>query len=374
MSPDQARALARRLLDAVARRNLPQLVDCYAQEAVMVSPMFGQVQGRAPIMATWEKLFTMFAEWSVEVSDILVDEDRIAVLTTVSAIDSVGWFGLPPTSCAIDYRLVLLLTVAGGRVIRDERIYDSRGLAERLEKTRLDHELRTAAEVQRALLSRTSHRTTFCESVGASVPCRSIGGDFFEFIELPSGEVGIAMGDVAGKGPAAALLGAMLQGMLAAYAPAGGSPAALVGRVNQLLIARRLEARFATFVYGVLAPDGRFVCVNAGHNQPALVGRDGIRRIATGGTILGQFAGAKFEEDTRVLRAGETLVMFTDGVTEAVNTGGEEFGEQRLLAHLAAGASSAPALLLDGLLAAVREFCSDAEQNDDITVMITRFR
>jgi len=263
--------------------------------------------------------------------------------------------------------------VAGSRVLRDERIYDSRGLTERLAKARLDYELQTAAEVQRALLSRTSHRTPFCEFVGASSPCRAIGGDLFEFMELPSGEVGIAMGDVAGKGPAAALLAATLQGMLTADAPAEGSPAAVVGRLNQRLIARQLETRFATFVYAVLAPDGRFVYVNAGHNPPALVGRYGIRRLATSGPILGAFGGARFEEATRLLRAGEMLVMFTDGVTEARNAADEEFGERRLLALLEAGASSAPTVILDGLLTAVNEFCRGAEQNDDITVSITRF-
>jgi len=90
------------------------------------------------------------------------------------------------------------------------RVYDNTGVLERLEKARLDKELRTAADVQRALLSRTAHLFRFCESVGDSVPCRAIGGDFFEYVELPSGDVGVAMGDVAGKGPAAALLSAML--------------------------------------------------------------------------------------------------------------------------------------------------------------------
>jgi phosphoserine phosphatase RsbU/P len=374
MSREKARALALRLLEGVARRDLPQVVSCYAEEAVMISPLFGDQRGRAAIEATWERLFSQFPGFSVEVQDVLVDGDRIAILTTVTTTDLVGWIGLPPTGSPIDYRLVLLLTVAGGRVIRDERIYDSRGLTERLEKVRLESELRTAAEVQRSLLSRTSHRTAFCESVGASAPCRAIGGDFFEFIELPSGEVGIAMGDVAGKGPAAALLAAMLQGMLAADAPLGGSPAALVGRLNRRLAARHLAARFATFVYAVLSPDGRLVCVNAGHNPPAIVGPDGVGRLVTGGPVLGPFADARYEEDARLLREGESLVMFTDGVTEATNADGEEFGERRLVAHLAAAAGSPPVDFLDGLFAAVHAFCRGAEQNDDITAMITRFR
>src|SRR5206468_4300269 len=165
--------------------------------------------------------------------------------------------------------------------------YDSSNVIERLEKARIDKELRTAADVQRALLSRTAHVARFCEVVGHSIPCRAIGGDFFEFAELPSGSVAVAMGDVAGKGPAAALLAAMLQGMIAIEAPGGATPAVAVSRLNRRLAAREIEARFATFVYGILSPDGRFAYTNAGHNAPAVLTRGGIRRLTKGGPILG---------------------------------------------------------------------------------------
>src|SRR5262249_21748271 len=152
---------------------------------------------------------------------------------------------------------------------------DSAGVLERLEKARLDKELRTAGDVQRALLSRTTHVAAFCESVGDSVPCRAIGGDFFEFVERPNGDVGIAIGDVAGKGPAAALLASMLQGMLVVEATSSADPAATLSRINRHLSARRIESRFATLVYGVLSPAGQFVYANAGHNAPIVVARRG---------------------------------------------------------------------------------------------------
>jgi len=348
-------------------------MDLYADEAVAVSPVFGLVKGRAAIAATWEKVMWTFADAAVEVSNVLVDGDRVAVLSTVRTTDRIGWFGLQPTGSPIAYRLVLLLTVAGDKIVHDERIYDSTGVLERLEKARLDKELRTAADVQRALLSRTAHRGRFCESVGDSVPCRAIGGDFFEFVELPSGDIGIAMGDVAGKGPAAALLAAMLQGMLAAEAPAGGGPALTLARINRLLAARRLGSRFVTLVYGVLSSDGQLVCSNAGHNPPALMMRDGIRRLETGGPILGAFADAAFEEETLHLHDRDTLVMFTDGVTEARSAGDEEFGENRLMTCLSASAASAPGVLLNRIFAAVHEFCQQADQSDDMTVTVTRF-
>jgi ketosteroid isomerase-like protein len=364
----------RQALDAARRRDIPRLMDFYADGAVALSPVFGAVQGRAAIAATWETLFSTFAEVAVETSGVLVDGDRVAVLSTVRTTDRVGWFGRPATGGPISYRLVLLFTVADGKIVRDERIYDSTGVLERLEKTRLDKELRTAADVQRALVSRTAHVGPFSESVGDSLPCRSIGGDFFEFIELPSGDAGIVLGDVAGKGPAAALLAAMLQGMFAVEAPAGGGPAATLSRINRRLAARHLDSRFATLVYGVLSSDGRLVYSNAGHNPPMLLAADGIRRLTTGGPILGPFADASFEEETLHLHARDTVVMFTDGVTEARSADDEEFTEDRLLASLSTDARSSPIVLLNRIFAAVTEFCQRADQMDDITVTVTRFR
>jgi len=372
LTREQALALVQRLMDKAQRRNIAQLVECYAEHAIAVSPVFGEVRGRAAIAETWQRLFATFADFAVEITDILVDGDRIAVLSAIETTDRRGWFGLRATGSPISYRLVLLLTIENGLLVRDERIYDSAGILERLEKARLDKELRTAAEVQRALLARTTYRSAFCESIGDSVPCRAIGGDFFDFIELSAGGVGLVMGDVAGKGPAAALLASLLQGMFAVEAPTGDGPAATLTRINQRLAARRLESRFATVVYAVISPDGRLTYANAGHNLPALLSRDGIRRLDVGGPILGAFANVTFEQETLTLRDGDMLTMFTDGVTEARSAADEEFGEHRLLACLNA-APAEPAALLEHIFDAVRGFCGDAEQSDDITVAVTSF-
>ena len=367
-------ALARELLDGARRHDISGMMELYAEDAVAISPVFGEMKGRAAIAATWETLFSTAAEFSVEISHLLVDRDRIAVLGSVEAIDRVGWFGRAATGGPISYRIVLLFTVADGKVVRDERIYDSLGVVERLEKNRVDKELRTAAEVQRALMTRTARQVRFCESVGDSLPCRAIGGDFFEFLELPSGDAGIVMGDVSGKGPAAALLAALVQGMLAVEAPAGDSPAVTLARINRRLAARELESRFVTLVYAVLASDGRLTYSNAGHNAAVLLTRDGLRRLGAGGPILGAFADAAFQEETLQLKDGDTLVMFTDGVTEARGPYDEEFGESRLMSCLAANAASSPTVLLNRTFGAVREFCEQIDQSDDITVAVTRFR
>jgi ketosteroid isomerase-like protein len=370
---EEARELVRRLREAAGARDMARLAALYADDAVAMSPVFGTVRGGSAIVATWGTLLATFADITLDISDILVDGDRIAVLATVHTTDRIGWFGRPATQAPIDYRMVLLLTIGHGRIVYDERIYDSAGVLERLEKARIDKELRTAADVQRALLSRTRHAAPFCEAVGDSVPCRAIGGDFFEFIERPNGDVGIAMGDVSGKGPAAALLAAMLQGMLAVEATSPAGPAETLSRMNQHLIARRVESRFATLVYGVLSPDGRFVYSNAGHNPPVLHARRGVRRLTAGGPILGVFEEVVFEDETLCLDRQDTLIMYTDGVSEARSAEGEEFGEERLISRLDRGAASPPADLLRGIFDDVRAFCGDAEQGDDITVTVTRY-
>jgi len=374
MSREDAVAVVQRLVRVARQRDVSQLAECYAADAVAISPVFGEVRGRERIAATWQTLFDTFADADVDVSDVLVDGNRVAILSRITTTDRSGWFGLPATGGPLSYPLVLLLTIADGRIVRDERVYDSAGVVERLEKMRLDKELQTAAEVQRALLPRTAYVGRFCESVGDSVPCRAIGGDFFEFVELRSGDVGIVMGDVSGKGPAAALLASMLQGMFAVEARAGHGPARTLLRINELMTARHVEWRFATLVYAVLSASGTLVYTNAGHNPPVLLARDGIHRLTTGGPILGMFPNVTFEEQMLPFRGGDTLVMFTDGVTEARSARNEEFGEDRLMASLTEDASAAPIVVLNRVFAAVREFCQHTEPSDDITVTVTRFQ
>jgi len=362
------------LLTAARARDVAAVAACYAEDAVAISPMFGEARGRDRIAATWATLFSTFIEVTVaDTAEPMVDDNRVAVFASLSTVDRIGWFGRPPTGETIAYRLVLIFTVVDGVIVRDERLYDSAGLLERLEKNRIDKELRTASEVQRALVPRTARTGQFCEWIGDSLPCRAIGGDFFEFIELPSGSVGIVLGDVAGKGPAAALLAALVQGMFAVEATTGDGPAAILARINQRLLARRIEPRFVTLVYGVLSTDGRLRYSNAGHNPPLLMSSRGLTRLDAGGMPLGALEQASLAEDTLVLVHGDTLVMFTDGVTEARDPNGEEFGEDRLTACISAYATATPATLMDQVFSTVKAFCQDAEPTDDITVTAMRY-
>ena len=243
-----------------------------------------------------------------------------------------------------------------------------------LEKARLDQEMATAAQIQQALLPAASRAGAFFDAAAEMLACRSIGGDFFEYVDLPGGGFGFALGDVSGKGPPAALLGALLQGNLAAQATTASGPADALSNVNTALIHRAIEARFVTMFYAVLNSDGRLTFCNAGHNPPFLVGRTGVRRLETGGMPLGLFEGAPLEEESVRMEPGDFVVTFSDGVSEAFNGAGEEFEDARILESIESAPGRDAQTQLEHLFSSVKTFTAGAAQNDDVTVLVVGYR
>jgi len=258
-------------------------------------------------------------------------------------------------------------------------IFFQRRLVERIRaeaerEAREGQEMRVAAEIQQALLPPRSRAGTWYAAAGASLPCRTIGGDFFEYFDLPDGRIGFALADVAGKGPPAALLAAMVQGIFDSHARRGAGPAATMSSVNEAIAAREIEARFATLFYAILGPGGELVFSNAGHNPPVVLRRrDVVQRLETGGLMLGPFKGATFDEERVVLEPGDVLVVYSDGVTDAERPDGEQFGEERLLECLAGPPLATVEAVRDRLLDAVKTFASDRPLFDDVTVLAVRY-
>ena len=243
-----------------------------------------------------------------------------------------------------------------------------------LEKARLDEELRMASHIQQTLLPPGRRVGPFFEAVGASVPSRVIGGDFFDYQDFPGGRFGIGLGDVTGKGPAAALLTALAQGVLAARAMSGPHPAEAIALVNKVLLSRRLESRFLTLFLGVLSPDGRLTYCNAAQTPPLLFSSTGTARLLeVGGTLIGAFDDAVYEQAEVQLLPGDTVVLYSDGITEALDVDGEEFGEDRVRTVVAAHLSETPDAILQHLLDAVSAFARNATQHDDLTAVVLRF-
>ena len=260
------------------------------------------------------------------------------------------------------------LSTEAAVAIENARLY-----RQALEQAKLEQELKVAAAIQRALLPAAGRTGAFFTVAGASMPCRAVGGDFFDYVDLPSGQFGFIVGDVAGKGSPAALLAAAALGMFSAepmYQPNAGP--LLVG-LNRGLLRRAVEARFLTTFYGMLGADGTLNYSNGGHNAPVLVEAHSMRRLETGGVVLGLLDQATYEEERLALKPGDLIVAFSDGVSEARNEAGEEFADQRLLDAIATHRTEKPQELLDSLLAEVRAFCGHASPNDDVTMVIVRY-
>jgi serine phosphatase RsbU (regulator of sigma subunit) len=254
-------------------------------------------------------------------------------------------------------------------------IEGARLYAEAADRAKFEREWKVAAEIQRALLPEPQWRGATCDLAATSAPCRTIGGDFFDYLDLPGGAFGIALGDVAGKGPPAALLAAAVQSNFAAHAPVAEHPADLMTRLNVALLRRAVDARFATMFFGAITPDGAMEYSNAGQEPPAVVRADGtIDHLDVGGPVLGLLSGATYDRATALLKPGDIVMLCSDGVTEARNVDGDEFGAGRLSLLLRDTHGQEPEVVLERVLRAVREFAGREPQTDDITALVLRYR
>jgi serine phosphatase RsbU (regulator of sigma subunit) len=252
-------------------------------------------------------------------------------------------------------------------------IENARLYREKLEKAKMEQEMKIAAEIQQALLPKPRASLGFVEAHAASIPCRSIGGDFFDYVDEPNAAFGFTLGDVAGKGPPAALMSALMQGMFASHAILSEGPAAAVTVMNRALCRRGLESRFVTLMFGVVTPDGEMTYCNAGHNPPMVIGPNGVKRLDVGGPVVGLLEFAPYDQETVRLEPGDTIIIFSDGVSEALNSNGDEFGDDRLQAVVEPARKLPASEIVDRLVAAVREFTRGAPQSDDITAMAVRY-
>jgi serine phosphatase RsbU (regulator of sigma subunit) len=261
------------------------------------------------------------------------------------------------------------LAVEAAAAIENARLYQ-----EEIEKQRLEQELSIAARIQRALLPEPRFRSDLIEAAAISTPCRAIGGDFFDYLDLPGGAFGFALGDVAGKGPSAALLTAAVQGIFGANATEGYDPADTISRVNRGVVRRAVQARFVTMVYGVISAEGVLTYCNAGHNPPLLIGRRGLVHLEQGGLVLGLLAEAAYEQERLQLEPGDLLVVFSDGVSESMNPAGDQYGESRIASVVREHMHLDPGEILDRLLDDVQRFSDGTPPHDDLTALILRYQ
>jgi phosphoserine phosphatase RsbU/P len=253
-------------------------------------------------------------------------------------------------------------------------IYNARLYKDSQDKRRMDEQLAVAREIQQSLLPQPNRDLEYVKACSQNLPCHEVGGDYFDYFDLEGNRFGFAVGDVAGKGIAAALLASLLQGILSTQTLFNIPLPEMISNVNRNLARRGTGSRFVTFFFGILDPDGNCTYVNAGHNPPFLLRRDGsMTELTTGGMVLGLFATAPYEAGTVKLQPDEHLVLFTDGVIEALNREGEEFGKERLIKLLQANSQAGAGEILDRLREAVLSFSAHTPQHDDITMMVLSF-
>ena len=232
-------------------------------------------------------------------------------------------------------------------------------------------ELATAARLQRALLPMSPYRKGAWSIAHRYSPAGAVGGDMIDVI--PSGDrLYFLLADVSGKGIAAALLAAYLHAAFRSLIPFGLSIEETVRRVSALLCASTLPAQYATLQFGVLEPDGQIVMANAGHPPALIIGRERQASVVSTGTAAGLFCDSVFSSTRLSLAAGDTLLLYTDGITEAFDAADNEYGLERLQRAAAAGALDDPQKMLARIAADQSRFLDERRPDDDLTVMAIR--
>lgn len=269
-----------------------------------------------------------------------------------------------------DQRLLTIIAAQSAQVIENARLYE-----EEQNLFRLETELHTARDIQRKLLPKSPPSIEGWDVAGLSEPARSVGGDYFDYLDGGSGRTGVCVADVSGKGISAALVMAAVQATIRSQSLTGLPIAEQTGHANRLLYDSTDSDKFVTMFYSSLDPStGELRYTNAGHNPPAVfrAGSDEPELLEVGGPVLGVLPQAPFGEATIQLDPGDVLLLYTDGISEAMNTKDEEYGEERLYEVFRANRNESSAALVDRVFAAVKEFCTGAPQTDDMSMVVIR--
>jgi len=255
-------------------------------------------------------------------------------------------------------------------------IENARLFKEELEKKRLEEELSIASRIQQRLLPKSIPEFEGVVVTGLNIPSKQVGGDYYDFIVIDDDHMAVAIADVSGKGAPAALLMANLQASLRTLVGESKPLGEVMGKMNNLIVQNTDIDKFITAVYGILDTKARsFTYSNAGHNPPLLVRHDGSTEcLDRGGLVLGMMSDMPYEQGIVRLQAQDAIIMYTDGVTEAMNAGEEEFGEDRLIETVRRNAGLDAGGLAQEIVRQVNAFASPDPQRDDITLVIIQAR
>jgi serine phosphatase RsbU (regulator of sigma subunit)/ketosteroid isomerase-like protein len=387
-SVEENMALARRFLEARGRADLDAMEQIMAPDFVDHTLAPGQQLDRERYKRSVAEYVSAFSNIRILIEDQVAGGDKVVTrFIGRSTHDRGELMGVAPTGMELTNRVIVIHRIVEGKIFEEWGVGTSiqevrEGFAarmvhlaqERLERERVEHELMVARRIQKASLPKEVPTLAGWQIAHHYEPAREVGGDFYDFLELPNGRLGIVVGDATGKGMPAALVMSTTCGMLRALALSVDSPGEALERVNEALSARIPANTFVTCFYGVLDPkSGHLRYANAGHNLPCRRHDGQADELRARGMPLGLMPGMAYEEKEAILETGDSALFYSDGLVEAHDPQRREmFGFPRLQTLVAEHGEEDRSL--EGvLLEELHSFVGEGwEQEDDITLLTLR--
>jgi len=381
MSVEENMALARRFLEARTKGDLDAVDEMMAPDFVNHTTLLSvQEPDREGVKWVTAQFSAAVSNASVLFEDQVAAGDKVVTRSVVHAThDRGGLMGVAPTGMEMTILVIVIHRISGGKIAEEWNTIDVRPIMEPLvrqirERERVEQELQVARSIQQASLPKEVPTIEGWQISPFYQPAREVGGDFYDFLALDDGRLGIVVGDATSKGVPAALVMASVRSMLLAVAQTSNSPGEVLRRANEPLVTDIPPNMFVTCFYCILEPkSGRLVFANAGHDLPYVRrGSGDAEELMARGMPLGLMPGMSYEEKETILRAGEAALLYSDGLVEAHDPKGEMFGFPRLRELIAEHAPE-ERTLEETLLEKLYSFVGEGwEQEDDITLLTLR--
>ena len=378
-SAEENKALARRFLEAQDEADVEALDELLAPDFVDHTLLPGQVPGREGYIRLIEEDIAALSDVRTTIDYQAADGDMVITRqTSYSTHDRGELRGLLPTGRERETTIIVINRISGGKIVEEWSANSVGSFVEDLvqemrQREHIEQELQVARTIQQASLPREVPQLEGWRITPIYLPAREVGGDFYDFLELDDGRLGLVVGDATGHGVPAALVMASARSMLRAVAQASNSPGDALRRVNDPLATEIPPNMFVTCFYCILDPkSGSLSYANAGHDLPYVWHGGACEELRARGMPLGLMPGMHYEQKEIVLQKGESAILYTDGLVEAHNPQREMFGFPRLQTLVSEHAEEERSLeetLLEDLYSFVGE---GWEQEDDITLLTLR--
>jgi len=292
---------------------------------------------------------------------MIIKGRMIGILTLFNRGSAVGF-------TEADQRLLTIIAGQSGNVIENSRLFD-----EEKKLIQIQEEIRVARDIQQNLLPKEIPSINGYDIYAINIPAREVGGDYYDFIKVSENKTAIALGDVSGKGLPAAMLMANLQATLRGQLLFCDCAKDCIKRANDLLYKSTDVSKFVTLFFGILDTEkNTLTYCNAGHNEPLLIINGKITKLDKGGLLLSCFEYSEYDEEEIIFEKGSTLVIFSDGITEAMNEAEEEYGDKRLEKILMDNINESSRYNIKNVINDVKLHVGNNPQSDDITIMIIK--